>query len=211
MILNNETVSQNTGKYVSLGSLSIEDILSPNEYYKKDWEFYLTNKEKFDVSKFELPAKLEGDKPELEIITSEWEVPEIGKDFSYDINNTATLFRTTDNIKTQINSSSIYLKIARPSLRILKNVIGSEKDENLISDDSTGFTITVIGDDGTKYNVKLNSKKECTLNNLKYGVTYTVSELPIMNYILEGIDNNNILMMSNTDNILITITNKKKQ
>lgn len=205
LVINNETISPNTGEVLPLGSLSIEDILSPDEYKKSDWKFYLTDGTTlFDANNFEIQAKLEGNKPELELLTSEWIVPELEENYSYDLKNTATLYRTINN-KNKLSESSVELKIDRPSLQLLKNVV----ENGSIIDDSTGFTITVNGSDGSRYNVKLNSKEKCTLDNLKYGVTYTISELPVMNYKIKGIDKEELKMTEANNNTLVTVTNEK--
>lgn len=181
-IINNETISPNTGEALPLGSLSLEDVLSPEVYEKKDWTFYNGTNE-FNVTDFTLQPKLEGDVAELELTTSEWTVPEPREDWSYDVKNTVTLYRTISD-KYKLDDSSVELSIARPSLKITKVIDGEY--------DNSEFSISIEGSDDTLYNVRLKKDEVATLNNLKYGVTYTITELPTINYKLVGIGDSSL-------------------
>lgn len=201
-VINNETISPNTGEALPLGSLKLEDILSPNEYEKNDWKFYKNEDEdtEFNASDFTLQPKLEGDVPELELITSEWTVPEPEEKWSYNVTNTVNLIRTIKEPYI-LDESSVDLTIARPSLNINKIIDGKS--------DESEFTISVKGSDGTLYNVRIKENQIATLNNLKYGVDYTITELPTLNYNLIGIWESSSVTKEENDSCTVTMTKKK--
>lgn len=177
---------KNTNNF-TIANLNISDVLSGN--YKFDnWTFEQLNDEgnleKFDATSFTIETN-----KIINVIASGWKVQEPytkledGKIdiWDYTVTNTVTLNKGT----TKLDESSVTLQIEPPSLKIKKII-----DDGSLIDLSPNrtFTIMVKGDDGTQYNIEAEKDKEYILSNLKYGVTYTVSEIVPMNYKLISIN-----------------------
>lgn len=162
----------------------------------------------------------------INVVTNEWIVPE---PYTPNDNKTVTMwdYKLTNTVTLSngiwSKNASVDLEIQPPSLKIQK-LIASNSLLDLKIDRT--FTIMVKGNDGTQYNIEAEesiegNKKVYTLNNLKYGVTYTISEIVPMNYELVsingGTDSSNntdtmkdkITLTGANNNPLVTITNKK--
>lgn len=209
-------------KKIAISNLNLKDVFSGYyEEYSPKLTFECDSINNFNATNFTIEAN-----QSITVTTSEWTVPEpyTSNDdgtvtiWDYNITNTVILSKGSWN-----KSSSVDLKIQPPSLEV-KKVIASDSLSDLNNDRT--FTIMVKGSDRTQYNIEAEAsiddkEKVYTLNNLKYGVTYTISEIVPMNYELVsingGTDSSNntdtmkdkITLTGANNNPLVTITNKK--
>ncbi len=196
----------------TVANLTISDDLS-GKYEKPTWTFKKLNSqgnlEDFDENSFTI-----GPNETIVVIASGWTVPEpytklergAVEIWDYTVTNTVTLSKGSWS-----KSASVNLEIQPPSLRI-KKVVDLSDYTDLVNDRT--FTIMVKGNDGTQYNIEAEKDIEYTLNNLKYGVTYTISEIVPMNYSLVSVSGDNVSYSTTTltgsnNNPLVTVTNKK--
>lgn len=219
----------NEGSRIPLTNLNISDILSNpyssgNKNEGLNFEAYNLNNDgtlgnkisNFNSDNFSIEAN-----GKVRVIAKEWTVPEPKKGWEYDVTNTVVLKQN----KSELSKSSVKMKIAIPSLYLRKEIVsGSLVDSN---SDRT-FSINVKGSDGTDFNIEAklfnegNGKNNIyKLNNLKYGVEYTISEVIPANYELVGIGlidnsnnetgiNSNKLKLSKENNgFTISVKNKK--
>ena len=138
---------------------------------------------------------------EIKSITTEWVVqtPVKGKIGDYNPINTAYL-----KLGNQVLESDLKLSLERPKLRVVKKLAVGSLNE---SDISKTFTISIKGEDNTIFNLEASIGKEYIINNLEYGVKYTITELIPMNYQDRGPIE--ILMDSERNNSVVYIENKK--
>jgi hypothetical protein len=183
----------NTGTRAT-GFMVLEDILEGGSYSINSWSFTYNNKP-FDPKGFRLLAG------ESKDITTEWTVktPVKGNINDYNPINTAYLKLGDEVIKSELK-----LSLSRPKLKIIKNL---DKDSLAESDINKTFTISVTGDNNTTYNFEAALGKEYLLDNLEYGVKYTITELIPMNY--QSIENKLVVMDAQTNNSVIELDNKK--
>lgn len=164
--------------------LTLTDILKSNEYKKDEWEFKDEKGNTLDLSEFKLEAK------ETKKIYAQWIVPiedsELIK-MNQDIKNTATLSQY-DKV---IGNDSVDLKLGTWSINLQKVI-----DDIKFNEKNKYFTLNLRGvnNNSKVYTVAANPDKTYTIDNLKYGETYTADEIVPMNYKLLSIqiDNNNI-------------------
>ena len=176
------------------GLLTLEDILKAESYIKKEWIF------KNGTNVFN-PMKFRVNPGEIKSITTEWVVqtPVKGKIGDYNPINTAYL-----KLGNQVLESDLKLSLERPKLRVVKKLAVGSLNE---SDISKTFTISIKGEDNTIFNLEASIGKEYIINNLEYGVKYTITELIPMNYQDRGPIE--ILMDSERNNSVVYIENKK--
>lgn len=197
--IKNSSTSENpvTGKipiYIDL--LNLNDVLSMGDSNQNmSWKFFHedSNKE-LNSSQFSLkPSET------LEVYSSEWIVPsKLPNPYEYSIKNNITLNRKNETL----SKDDVDLHIDRPSIKIKKIVKNDNNDE-------TEFTVCVKGSDKTQYNTKIKNGETVNFENLKYGVEYTISEVVPMNYKLDSISQDKIILNESTNKSLVTITNKK--
>lgn len=201
---------------IYLENLKIEDVLNIKDYKKVDWNFILTSGENFKYDNFKLAPK------ESINIIGTWDVTaEETNNYQYklytDVINTVTLYKTgpTTDGKKEINNKSVGLKIQTPSLKIQKFI--SEDSQTDIDKEKT-FTIMVKGSNGTQYNIEAKPSSGddniYTLDNLKYDIDYTLTEIVPMNYEqayfeIESVNKNTIRLTTSNSGSIVKITNKK--
>lgn len=197
--LKNSSTSENpkTGKVpIHIDSLSLDDVLSMGDSNQNiNWKFfYEDNNEELNKDDFSLkPSET------LSIYSSEWIIPSnLYNPKEYNIKNNINLNRKDE----KLSEDNIDLYINKPSLKLKKIVNNGNWDK-------TEFTICVKGSDKTAYNMKIKNGETVSIENLKYGVEYTISEVVPMNYKLESISQDKITLNGDTNKSLITITNKK--
>lgn len=197
--LKNLSTSENpkTGKVpIHIDSLSLNDVLRMGDSDQNiNWKFfYEDNNEELNKDDFSLkPSET------LSIYSSEWIIPSnLYNPKEYNIKNNINLNRKDE----KLSEDNIDLHINKPSLKLKKIV-------NNGNGDKTEFTICVKGSDKTEYNMKIKNGETVSIENLKYGVEYTISEVVPMNYKLESISQDKITLNGDTNKSLITITNKK--
>lgn len=205
---------------IAIEGLKLEDILTINgDKYSKDITVFYTTANNPD-STFTNPDNFSLDKNSKLTLYSDWIVNEEQANHynyksDYDVINTIKLLKTGQGAK-ELDTSSVEMKIQPPSLLIEKVIAdGSLHD----SYSERTFTIMVKGSDGTQYNIEAeastnNNKEIYTLENLKYGVTYTISEIVPMNYeqqsiTINGENINSITLTSINSGSEVQITNKK--
>lgn len=142
----------------------------------------------FDANKFNLKAN-----EKIRVTAEQWIVPEPKKDWSYTATNEVYL----SQYNKEIGKASTSLTIKKPNLYIKKELI-----ESVNEDESKTFSINVKGNDGSNFNIEAKPNVEYKLNNLKYGVEYTVSEIVPANYELSNIqvinkDTNSVISEGN--------------
>ena len=176
------------------GLLTLEDILKGESYTKNEWIF-MNGTNVFNPIKFRLNAG------ETKSITTDLEVqtPIKGKIGDYNPINTAYL-----KLGDQVIKSELKLSLERPKLKIVKKLAEGSLDE---SDKSKTFTISIKGDDNTTFNLEATIDKEYIIDNLEYGVKYTITEVVPMNY--QDIGSIEVLMDSVKNNSVFYIENKK--
>ncbi|GAA0709088.1 hypothetical protein GCM10008904_19730 [Paraclostridium ghonii] len=197
--IKNSSTSENpvTGKIpIHIDSLNLNDTLSMGDSKQNiSWKFFYedSNKE-FNSSNFNLKPS-----ESLRVYSSEWIVPSnLLNPYEYNIKNNITLNRKDETL----SKDNVDLNINRPSIKIKKVVENDNSDE-------TEFTICVKGSDKTQYNVKIKNGETVNLENLKYGVEYTISEIVPMNYKLDSISQDKITLNGSTNKSLVTVINKK--
>ena len=208
------------GLDIYLDNLKIEDILKIKGYKKADWNFTLKSGEVFNYDSFKLAPK------ETINIVAQWDVTaEEANNYEYkleiDVINTAKLFKIglvsdkyPEGIK-ELDDGTAELKIQPPSLKIQKFISNHSIEE--VNSKKT-FTIMVKGSNGTQYNIEASPSTGIdniyTLDNLKYDVEYTLSEVVPMNYKhaafeIEGINKNTIKLTASNSGTIARITNEK--
>ncbi|WP_217077922.1 hypothetical protein [Clostridium baratii] len=219
----------NEGSRIPLTNLNISDTLSSpysnrNKNEGLNFEAYNLNNDgtlgnkisNFNSDNFSIEAN-----GKIRVIAKEWTVPEPKKDWEYDVTNTVVLKQKT----SELSKSSVEMKIDTPSLYLRKEIVSDSLFD--LNSDRT-FSINVKGSDGTDFNIEAklfnegNGKNNIyKLNNLKYGVEYTISEVIPANYELVGIGlidnsnnriniNSNKLKLSKENNgFTISVKNKK--
>lgn len=220
--IKNSSKSPN-GIYVYLENLKIEDILKIKSYKKTDWNFIYSNGEVFKSDNFKLAPK------ESIKITAKWNVTvEEANNYEYklysDVINNVKLLKTGLPVdkypegKKELDESNVELKIQPPSLKIQKLIAGDSLDD---FDSEMTFTIMIKGSNGTQYNIEASKSSGVdniyTLDNLKYDVDYTISEIVPMNYedatFKFGSENSNstmtIKLIASNIGGTLKITNKK--
>lgn len=178
----------------STGLLILEDTIKGESYSNNQWTF-MEGTNIFNPINFILKGK------ETKVITTEWivQTPAQGKIGDYNPINTAYL-KFGDKVQT----SEVKLNLERPKLKIIKTLGNDSLPE---TDKEKTFTICVRGDDNSIFNFEAVIGEEYIIDNLEYGVKYTITEVIPMNY--QGIESKEILMSQETNNSIIYIENKK--
>lgn len=200
---------------IAIEGLKLEDKLAINssEYSKSIFEFYTINNN--TTSTFINSTNFSLDKNSIFTLYSDWTVTESEANYynyklDYDVINTVKLSKVGQGAK-EFGASSVQMKIQPPSISIQK-VIANDSLADSYSERT--FTIMVNGDNGKQYNIEAKAGEIYKLENLKYGVTYTVSEIVPMNYQKQGISVNgqqsdSITLTAANNGAKIQITNKK--
>lgn len=219
--ITNNTKDENRpyNKDLPVTNLSLVDNLS-SPYENPEWEFTIVDKNfdevkdiNFDASNFDLASK-----ESINVVASKWIVPEpFSKSddnsiniWDYDVINTVSLYKENSNGKKEnIGNSSVNVKILPPKLYLNKVVTNPEDDKKSLE---RIFTIDIKGNDGSSFTIEAKANKVYIIDNLKYGVTYTVSEIIPANYELESItlqeENGDLISSGNT--VQLTMKNMDK-
>lgn len=210
--IKNRTIDDNrvTNTALPITNLSINDFLTL-PYETPNWIFSCDEKENFDYSNFDLKAN-----ENISILATGWIVPEpynINEDNSiniwdYNVVNTVQLYKECSDGKKELGTSAAKVKIL-PTKLYLKKIVVDENDNDISNDTNKSFTINIKGNDGTSFIVEAMPNEKYVINNLKYGVTYNVSEVIPANYELESIEvqDNESNMLSNGNTITLASEN----
>lgn len=214
--ITNNTKDENRpyNKELPVTNLSLVDKLS-NPYKNPKWKFTIVDKNfnevmnsDFDGNNFDIEAK-----ESVNIVVSNWIVPEpfsINTDNSieiwdYNVVNTVSLYKENSNgNKELIGSSNANVKILPPKLYLKKVITNAENDDKSLE---RIFTINIEGNDSSSFTIEAKANSIYIIDNLKYGVTYTVNEVVPANYELESIslqeENGEIVLEGNVIQLII--------
>lgn len=155
-------------------NIKIQDIISNSEdssikYDVSSMNFINSTDPSFNTTNYTLPGK-----GSVYFESSQWTVPDNAR---YLLNNTINVLNRNDAIVATDNCEfTVYPKVYVTM--------------NCVDDLEKQFYVTITGSDGFKTGMYLKNGEQVEVDNLKFGVDYTVKETVPMNFVFQGMDIN---------------------